>query len=243
MGGANGEFPPTHRSAVLGVRSDDESVRRGAFSAIVQGYWKPVYKHLRFKWRSSSEEAKDLTQGFFAHLLEKEHLARYDASKAAFRTYLRMCLDSFASNEHKAAGRVKRGGGVATLSLNFDDAESEWAGQSHAASVDVDGVFEREWVRHLFSSALDEFRATCDRSGKQIQSQIFQRYDLAESTPRPNYEQLGAEFEIPATQVTNYLSWARREFRRHLLSKLRDVTGSDAEFRDDARTLFGAELD
>lgn len=213
-----------------------------AFDVIVQAYWKPIYKHLRFKWRASSDEAKDLAQGFFAHLLEKEHLVRYDATKAAFRTYLRMCLDSFASNERKAAGRIKRGGGATTLSLDFDDAEAEW-GASQGGSAGEDDVFEREWMREVFSQSLTAFQTECEQAGKHVPVQIFQRYDMAESDPRPTYEQLAAEFGIPVTQVTNYLSWARREFRRHVLLILQATAGSAAEFRDDARTLFGVALD
>ena len=103
-------FPATRRSVVLAARDADPEVRRQAFGALVEGYWKPVYKYLRMKWRIDGEEARDLTQSFFVQALEKGTFERYEPGRARFRTFLRTCLDGFAVNEHRAALRIKRGG-------------------------------------------------------------------------------------------------------------------------------------
>ncbi len=125
MGGPGEAFPPTRLSVIDAVRNPEFSVRERALDLLIEIYWKPVYKYLRLKWRLSNEDAKDLTQGFFTTLLEKETLARFDPERARFRTYLRTCLDGYAANEHKAARRLKRGGGHKHLSLDFEDADRE----------------------------------------------------------------------------------------------------------------------
>ena len=71
--------------------------------ALIRVYWKPIYTYIRLKWGKDNEDAKDLTQAFFTRALEKEFFQRYDPAKARFRTYLRICVDGFLSNERKSA--------------------------------------------------------------------------------------------------------------------------------------------
>src|ERR1051326_7509396 len=111
IGGVRDRFPETNQSAIVRARSMDQHVRQRAFDTILTSYWKPVYKYVRLKWQAGNEDAKDLTQGFFANAFEKNHFANYDASKASFQTFLRTCLDGFVANERKAGARLKRGGG------------------------------------------------------------------------------------------------------------------------------------
>jgi len=83
-------FPATRLSVVQRTRSGDEETRQVALAAIIEAYWKPVYKYLRVKWSLTPEEASDLTQEFFTTTLEKDVVEKYDPAKARFRTYLRM---------------------------------------------------------------------------------------------------------------------------------------------------------
>src|SRR5918995_3317991 len=103
--------PATRLSVVERTRSGDAAVRRVALDTIIEAYWKPVYKYLRMKWSLTPDDAADLTQEFFTTALEKDVVEKYDPARARFRTYLRMCLDGFASNARKAERRFERGGG------------------------------------------------------------------------------------------------------------------------------------
>ena len=105
-----GPFPATRRSVVLASRDPDPEVRRTAFAALVESYWKPVYKYLRVKWRSEEEEARDLTQSFFLAALEKGTFDRYDPARARFRTFLRTCLDGFAVPDALGLDEIDRPG-------------------------------------------------------------------------------------------------------------------------------------
>jgi RNA polymerase sigma factor (sigma-70 family) len=246
-----GSFPATRHSVIAGIASADRHTRRVAFDALVSAYWKPVYKYVRIKWRADRDDAADLTQEFFTRAFEKGSLGRFDPARARFRTFLRVCLDGFVANEHKAAGRIKRGGAVSFVPLDFAAAEHELGespvisgldGVTSAPGADDDALFRQEWVRTLFADSVAELRDSCAAGGKQVQFAVFQRYDLdADEGIRPTYAQLAAELGIPVTQVTNYLAFARRELRRLVLARLRDLCATDDEFRLEARDLLGVD--
>lgn len=224
MGGANGRFPDTRPSAISAAVSDDSSRRRPGQEEIVAAYWKPVYRYIRIRWRSSNEDAKDLTQSFFTSAIEKDFFGTFDAGKGAFRTFLRVCLDRFLANESKFAMRQKRSADFTALEENIEGAESPEA------------VFEREWTRCVFEDAVEELRTSLESRGRGACFAVFQRYDLAEVPP--SYEQLGREFGISSATVTNYLAAARRDLRKLVLDRVRSVTTDDREFRREARVVL-----
>lgn len=239
IGAGNGQFPLTRRSAIDAVRGEDEATRRAALEDLIAAYWKPCYKYIRLKWRQSNEEAKDLTQAFFTRALEKGFLEDFDPQRARFRTYLRLCLDGFVSNERKAAGRQKRGGDQVMLPLDFETAEGELRQMEIPDGASLDDYFHREWVRNLFSLAVDELRRQCEFRGRQAQFRLFERYDLEDREASLTYQHLAAEFGLPVTTVTNHLAAMRREFRAILLARLRQITSGEREFQEEARFLLG----
>jgi DNA-directed RNA polymerase specialized sigma24 family protein len=240
---AGDRFPLTRRSIVAAAGDADPEVRRQAWDVLVASYWRPVYKVLRVRWGLDREDAEDATQEFFASALVKGTFERYDSTKARFRTYLRTCLDGFAANERKAARRLKRGGGQTALSLDFAGAEEELGRFGAGEELDVEEYFHREWVRALFGLAVDDLRRWSEATGRTVHFRLFERYDLegSDAPERPTYAELAAETRLPATQVTNFLAAARREFRRLVLERLRELTGSEREFRDEARLILGVD--
>jgi len=236
--GAN--FPATRWSAIEGARSSDPHERRRALDRIVSLYWKPIYKYVRARYRRSPEDAQDLTQDFFASLIDRETLGAYEPGKARLRTFLRSCVDDLVANADRDARRLKRGGGTAPLSLEFELAEGELARTGLPSPERLDDFYEREWVRSLFKAAIDQLRATCAAKGREVVFRLFERYDLDDAEPgRPTYADLAREFGVSVMDVTNHLAGARREFRRISLDLLRETTASDAEFRREARSLLG----
>jgi RNA polymerase sigma factor (sigma-70 family) len=222
----------------------DPEVWARAYDTLVAAYWKPVYKYARLKWQLSREDAEDLTQSFFAQAFDRDFFARYEPDRARFRTFLRTCLDRFAANERKAAMRLKRGGGARLVSLDFDGAERELELSARSPDADVDAYFRQEWIRSLLGLAVESLRERLERAGKRTQFEVFERYDLSgdEVSGRPTYADLAAELGIPATQVTNFLAAARREFRGIVLERLRELVGSEEEFRVEVRELLGIDL-
>jgi RNA polymerase sigma factor (sigma-70 family) len=227
-------FPTTRRSIVLALGSADAAERARAFDTLVACYWKPLYKYARVAWSRKREDAEDLTQSFFTRAFEKESLATYDPAKASFRTFLRLLFERHVSNEWTAGRRLKRGGGE--VHLDFDAAEAEIG--RDPSTLNPEEYFQREWVRSMFTLAVERLRTRCATEGKQVQFAIFEAYDLDDDRG-VSYRELATRFDVPETQVTNYLAAMRRRFREIVLEALREVTATDAEFRNESRALLG----
>jgi RNA polymerase sigma factor (sigma-70 family) len=242
LGRGPGQFPTTRGSLLIAVRSGEVEVRRRALETLIAAYWKPVYKYIRLRWERSNEESKDLTQEFFTRLLEKDYLERYDPRRARLRTFLRVCVDGLVANEWKAAHRLKRGGEAQFLSLDFDSAEGELSSVELKDPRDMEDFFTREWVRSVFEMALERLREECERKAKQKHFRLFELYDVEEGGRELTYEQAAVQLGIKVSDVTNYLAYARREFRRIVLDILRETTESEEEYRREALALLGVEV-
>jgi len=244
IGGPNHRFPATNESAIIRIRSGDRQTRQRAFESILTSYWKPAYKYIRWKWHASNEDAKDLTQGFFAVALEKNYFAAYDPAKASFQTFIRTCLDGFVSNQQKSDKRLKRGGLSEHLDLDFLSAEDEWSLQSIAKDLTPEDFFHREWVRSFFTAAVEGLRERLSSSNRQVHLRLFEAYDLNNENPgeRLSYAKLAQQFDLDTATVNNCLAAARREFRKIVLEKLGEITATEEEFRTEARLLLGLEL-
>lgn len=227
-------FPTTRRSVVAALASEDAAERSRAFETLAAIYWKPLYKYARFALSRGAADAEDLTQDFLARSFERNSLSTYDPSTASFRTFLRTLFDRHAANETRAATRQKRGGGLDRV--DAASAEEELARDSES-TVASDEYFQREWVRSVFSLAIDRVRRSIDPQTFAI----LEAYDL-DSDDRVTYRALGQRFGLPETTVTNRLATARRAFRETVLELLREITVSDHEFRREARALLGVDV-
>ncbi|HMD39928.1 MAG TPA: hypothetical protein VKH15_11640 [Candidatus Acidoferrum sp.] len=238
-------FPPTRWSVIDAARSGDQAERARAMDTLCTAYWKPVYKYVRLRWNRPFDVAQDLTQGFFVQLIERGLLDKYDPTKSRLRTFLRVCVDSFVMNEEKAARRLKRGGNVSHVALDFAGAEEELGGAvmdpaAIPSPESLEEFFEEEWVRGLFELAVEDLKKHCEANERERTFRLFEEYDLA-GDETISYDKLAAEYGIEVTDVTNALAWARREFRRIALERLREICGSEEEFQREARSVFGWE--
>lgn len=235
------KFPLTRHSILAAVQSDDPAEKSRALETITAAYWKPIYKHLRLRWELNSADAQDLTQEFFARLIEKDFLAGDDSGKGRLRTFLRTCADRLFLKQSRDAHRLKRGGDNSHVELDFETAERELAHTALSSADNFEQYFERECLRSLFALALERLRSKYDVAGKLVYLAVFERYNLTEDQDsHPTYAQLAAEFHLSPSDVTNYLSSARRDFRQCVLDQLRDMTATEEEFQAEARALLGA---
>ena len=142
---------------------------------------------------------------------------------------------------------MKRGGDAVHLSLDFHAAETELfraAPQAReiASPESMEEFFEKEWVRSLFSLAVEALKAECEAAREADAFPAIRNLRPGRrGATRASYDDLAREFGIAVTDVTNHLSFARREFRRIALEKLREMCASDDEFRREARAIFGVD--
>lgn len=224
IGGRNDKFPSTQLSL---IEAANGSLPNEALERVIALYWKPVYRFVRVKFRKSNEDSKDLTQSFFATAIQRDFFARFDPTKATFRTYLRMAVEHFTANEYASVKRLKRGGHV-----EFEPIEEQ-----AATAESPEQVFEREWQRQLFVLAIDDLRTHCADCGKQLQFEIFEAYDLTQDG-RHSYADLGRRYGVAETSITNHLAWARRMLREFITLRLQGVTSNERELRREMRRTW-----
>lgn len=234
-------FPPTRLSLLTRLGSGTDHERADAFTTLVTAYWHPVYTYLRLHHRLESADAEDLTQAFLGEAWAKDIFARYDPARARFRTFLRVCLDRFVSRVQDAERAQKRGGGAPVVSLDVRASEEIIGALGIADPIDQDALFHREFVRALFARAVERLRQELEQRGRATAFALFDRYDLS-ADDGASYATLAAELGIPVTRVTNQLHAARRRFREIVLDELRELAGSEDEFRADAAEILGLEI-
>jgi len=229
-------FPNTRCSILEQLNSADDQVRGRAYESLVRGYWQPIYAYLRLRWRLDPADAQDATQSFLAAAWSKGYLEKFDADKARFRTFLRVCLDRFLLNQRKSETAAKRGGSTAQVPVDLPEIEAELAVQN-GGPADENDLLRREYIRALFARAVARLQAELAARGRLIVYQVFDRYDL--SGAEPSYAEVAAELNLPVTQVTNHLHAARRRFRELVLDEIRVMSGTDEEYREEVRDILG----
>jgi hypothetical protein len=112
-----------------------------------------------------------------------------------------------------------------------------------ATNDSPDTLFEKEWARSVFTMAIDRLKRETEAKNKSVAYEIFARFDLeaGDEPARPSYRDLAEQFKIKETDVTNYLAAMRRQLKRIILDLMRELTGSEEEFREEVRALFGGD--
>jgi RNA polymerase sigma-70 factor (ECF subfamily) len=151
------QFATTQWTVVLAARDGSDSQARQALEALCEAYWYPLYAYVRRRGHDP-DQARDLTQAFFADLLGRDFLGSIDASKGRFRSFLLASLAHFLSHERDKAHALKKGGGKLPLSLDADEAETRYR-QEPADPLTPDVVFERRWGLIVMERAMQRLEA------------------------------------------------------------------------------------
>ena len=161
---AGGKFEQTHWSVVLTAARQESPGAEAALEHLCQAYWYPLYAYLRHQG-CEPEDAKDLVQGFFAHLLLKDRLQSVHPAKGRFRSFLLAGLANYANNERDKARTVKRGGGQIPIPIDTVSAEEHY-GLEPADISDPARIFERRWACTLIEQVLQQLQEQCSRDDK-----------------------------------------------------------------------------
>lgn len=149
---------------VLQAADQQSSGVADAISALCQLYWYPLYAFVRRKGFNRNE-AEDLTQGFFADLLEKNRLESAEPSRGSFRAFLMTSLSNYIANHWRSEGAQKRGGGKTILSIDFEHADHRYCEQP-SADMTAEKIFERNWALSILDQTLDAVGEQYQQSGK-----------------------------------------------------------------------------
>lgn len=162
---ARAPFAATRWSVVLSARDQRSPQSSEALETLCRSYWYPLYAYVRRQGRNP-HDAEDLTQAFFARLLERNYLAEVDQAKGKFRSFLIAALKHFLANEWDRVNAQKRGGSKTVLSIDRDAAENTYQFEP-ADTLSADKIFERRWAMTLLDRTLQRLAADYEPDGKR----------------------------------------------------------------------------
>jgi RNA polymerase sigma-70 factor (ECF subfamily) len=160
----DGAFATTQWTMIVDAARDGDAESERALAKLCETYWPPVYAFIRRRGHAR-EDAKDLTQGFFALLLEKRQFAGADRTKGKFRTYLLGAVKFFLSDEWDKSTTQKRGGGAVHFSIDAEEAERV-LDREMADATTPETLFQQQWVRAIMRDAEAELGAEYTKKGK-----------------------------------------------------------------------------
>lgn len=231
------QIATTQWSQVVAARDGTETEARQALENLCQTYWKPLYAFIRHQG-SDPEEARDLTQAYFAELLEKDFLADVDAEKGRFRSFLFSSLRHFLSHERDRARALKRGGGTTTLSLDLESGEKSYAIHPSTLRTPED-VFEYRWAMTVITRALKRLEEESARAGTQRQFEQLKPY-LTSTEPQVPYKDAAEELGMSEGAVKVAVHRLRRRFGQSLRAELSETVVDPADVDDELRHMLSA---
>jgi RNA polymerase sigma factor (sigma-70 family) len=228
----NTEFEDTHWSVVLTAGLQNTTRADEALAKLCQTYWPPLYSFVR-RTGYSPHDAQDLTQDFFARLLEKRLAAVADPKRGRFRSFLLANLKNFLANEWDRAQAQKRGGGATVLSLDGEAAEALYA-REPVTAVTPEVLFDRHCALVLMERAMEKLeQENADRPAQFGRLKEF----LTSPPPAGGYDAIAAELQMPPGSVAVAVHRLRARFRQLLRTEVAQTVTTATEVDDELRHL------
>ncbi len=208
----------------------------GALAELCQVYWPPLYGYLRGRG-FNPDEAKDLTQGFFTRVLEKNSLRLADPARGRFRAFLLTALKRYVSNERERESAVRRGGRHEHLPLDFEDAERMYALERRTEDT-PERAFDRKWAAIALDRAMHRLRAECAGQGKEAEAAALLPY--LTSGDLPPYKAVAATVGMTEGAVKVAVHRLRQRFGSILRLEVEETVTSPEDVDDEIRALIRA---
>jgi RNA polymerase sigma-70 factor (ECF subfamily) len=232
-----GRFATTHWSLIVAARDGEAAQAQAALADLCRAYWYPLYAYVR-RQGHAAEEAQDLTQEFFARLLEKDFLGTVDPDKGKFRSFLLTACKHFLVNERHRASAQKRGGGRPSVSLDFGDAEERY-GREPGHSLTADRLFERRWALDLLQGVITRLQEEHVARGK---GELFDRLRgfLVGERQAGGYTRAAAELRLSEGAVKVAVHRLRQRYRDLLREEIGRTVDDPQDIDEEIRALFAA---
>ena len=230
-------FSTTPWSVVLAAGQDGRPGRQAAVERLCCTYWYPLYAYIR-RAGYDVEDAEDLTQGFFARLLEKDYLAQVDRQKGRFRSFLLACLRHFVADQRDCARAVKRGGRCTFVPMETQSAEERYRLEP-IDEMNAEKIFERRWALTLLEFAETRLRQEYVVAAK---SRLYERLKIfrtgAEPASRLTYAELGSQLNMTECAVRCAAARLRRRFRELVREEVAHTVTHSSEIDGEIRYLI-----
>ena len=242
-GGAN-RFLTTRWSVVLLSAQSHAPGSKEAFGDLCKLYWYPLYAFIRHRGYSP-EDAEDLVQGFFLHLVEHRTLRRVDRSKGKFRSFLLASLQKYLSDEADRARCLKRGGRAEFVSLDLEGAEDRYRLEP-VDTLSPEKIFDARWAMALIGEALNRLDREYDSQGKATTFQALRAFlDPINTKSLPSYEEVAAQLQVSVGAVKTLIHRLRKQYtafvREEISRTVSNFADVDSEIHELCEALIAAE--
>jgi len=225
----------TRWSIVLNARAGDERAER-ALAEICEAYWFPLYVFVRRSGRSA-EDAEDLTQSFFAKLIEKGYLDKADQERGRLRSFLLTSLKHFMADEWDKSQAQKRGGGKQLVSIDQAAAEERYALEPKD-EASPDRLFEKRWALTLLENIVDQLRQEFAASGKEAIFTGLQPF-LAWNSADESYAEVCGKIGISENAARVTVFRMRKRFGELMRLSIAETVATEEEVDEEMKFLMG----
>jgi RNA polymerase sigma-70 factor (ECF subfamily) len=229
------QFTTTHWSVVLEACQVESPLAADALEQLCRTYWYPLYAFVRRKGYSPPD-AQDLTQDFFARLLEKKYIALADRSRGRFRSFLLTSLQHFLANEWAKTKTERRGGGHRIISWEEDEAEERYLAEP-ADNLAPDRIFERRWATGLLELVLARLREEYAAAAKSEQFEALKVFVWGEKS-LASYAEIAGQLRMTEGAVKVAVYRLRQRYRELLRAQVARTVASESEIDEELRYLI-----
>jgi len=233
-------FPSTHWSVVLaaGRSAADPEIAQAALANFCQTYWAPLYSFVRSRGYTV-HDAQDLTQSFFAYVLEHKIYARVDRQKGKFRSFLLASLKNFLAHAVDSERRLKRGGGQDFLPLREEQAkEAESLFQTHSTASSEDRLFDRSWAEALLAAGLERLSADYKGKSKEKLFNELRIFVAGGADPPPTYAELADRLGIAESTLRSHVTRLRARYREAVRAEVRRTVHTETQVDEELHELL-----
>ena len=230
-------FVTTHWSVVLSAREKGSARSAAALETLCRAYWYPLYAYVRRRGRAP-HDAQDLTQGFFARLLQKDYLQATAREKGKFRTFLLVAFKRFLANEWDREHAQKRGGFTQVVSIDQELAESRFAAEP-AHNVQPDVLFDRHWAMTLLDHTMRQLQEEYVASGRAKLFEYLQSC-LGREESALAYTEIAARLKLTEAAVKMAVHRLRARYREILRGEIAHTVSGPDEIEEEIRHLFSS---
>ena len=228
-------FATTSWTQVLAAREAPSSESRQALEGLCKAYWYPLYAFVR-RQGHGREESRDLTQAYFAQLLEKGYLEDFDPSLGRFRVFLKASVKNFLSKERDKAQAWKRGGHAQFSSLSADEVEGRYRYEP-VDRLTPEEIFERRWALTLLERVLEKLRQEFHDESRSEEFEKLRGYLTGEELKVP-YREVAKELGSTETAVKTSVHRLRRRFGKLLREEIAETVAAPNDVEDEMRHLL-----
>jgi len=228
-------FTTTSWSTVLAAREAPSEQAREALESLCRAYWYPLYAYVR-RQGNDADESGDLTQAYFAELIEKGYLGDYDPSRGRFRVFLMASVKHFLSKQREKARTWKRGGRTKTISFDAQEVESRYRHEP-GDRLTPEEIFERRWALTALESALARLRTEQREAGRGREFERLEGF-LTGQEASASYSEVAAELSTSAGAIKTTVHRLRQRFGHLLRGEIAETVAGPEEVDDEVKYLL-----